>query len=362
MKKITCIIILILIIFVSTHVNAKDFDLNLNLYEIEDDLRDYNIKIEYKELLNYIKNGDFKKVLDVFKTNMIHELTNKYVYDNNIMLRLFLICLLSVVVNLFTDNYNYQLCDKILLYFTLCLLIELYSQMYVECMQSINAMMEFIEISIPVYFGVSMIFYDKIPISVYGFFVCFIHIFQWISTNLIFPLQSFSCVCTVLDGVCDNFNFKHIKKQIVGFVRIVLGIYTTFFILGLKITQTISYSSQNVIITGVQFALSKSIPVVGGFLSETAETLFSSVILLHNSIGVSSVVIILLMSFAPFLLIFAVSMLIKLFSSVLISFGNNKLIETVYGFGECMSELSIILVCCSVTFIIGLAIEFISVR
>ena len=281
---------------------------------------------------------------------------------NNIMLKILAACLISVIINLFSDDYNYNLCDKILMYFALCLLLELYSRMYIECIEVLDNMMSFVKISIPVYFGVSAIFYDKIPVSVYGFFMIFIHIFQWLSANLIFPLQIFSVICTLLDGICSNFNFKRIKKQVISFVRVILGVYTTFFILGLKLTQTFSYSTQNVVLTGVQFALSKSIPVVGGFLSETAETLIASVILIHNSLGISTVLVILIMTFTPFAFIFLISLFIKLICSILNSFGNNKLIDTVYGFGECMCELSIIIVCCSVTFIIGLATEFITVR
>ena len=360
--KLIIICSIFVIVFNMTLAKAeKSNEIKPDISGIEKYLVDNNYKFNYNEILKIVKDGQYKKLVSIFIGSIKDEFENDLVYYKNIMLRLFYICIIFLLFKIFFESKN-EYTDIIMFFFVFGVIIELYFNMYDKCYKTVSGITEFIKATLPVYFGTTTIFTGRIPFSVYAAFVVFIGLFQWLCLLLVFPLQNFSFLCTVLGGIYSGFDFAYLKKQITGIVRIILGAYTTFFILGMKLTQTISYSSQKVILTGIQYTLTNGIPVIGGFLSETAETLFSSLILIHNSVGISAVVIIFMIVFLPFITIFIISLIIKLFCSVLFTIIDSKFIKTVYEFGECICELSVILLCCSVTFIIGLATEFISVR
>lgn len=364
MKNHKFIIVFFVILIVLNLTLAKaetSYKIEPDISGIDQYLTDNKYKFDYEEILNTIKEGHYKKLVSIFIGSIKDEFEYNLVYYKNIMLRLFSVCLIFMFFKIFFESQN-EYTDVIILFFVFGIVIELYLNMYTKCYKTVSGITEFIKATLPVYFGTTTIFTGKLPLSVYGVFVIFIGLFQWLCLVLIFPLQNFSFLCTALGGIYNGFDFAYLKKQITGIVRIILGAYTTFFILGMKLTQTISYSSQKVILTGVQYTLTNGIPVIGGFLSETAETLLSSVILLHNSVGISAVIVVFIIVFLPFITIFSISLIIKLSCSLLFTLFDSKFVKTVYEFGECICELSVVLLCCSVTFIIGLATEFISVR
>ena len=362
MKKIYLIIFLI-IISNTKLVYASDIEnINPDFIDIKQSLSIANKEIDFEKIYENIKKGNVEKAFYILYDEIKIQINSNIINYKNIMLTIFWVCLLSLFINIFSYDLEARTNDTIINYFVSGLLIDIFITMYNTALETVKVIISFVNSSLPVYLAVTSVLSQQIPLSVYTVFIIFVAIFEWLVTYLMFPMISFKFICTILGSIYPDFNVISIKKFISGFIRTVLGFYTTFFVLGLKLTQTITYTNQKLVLTGIQFTVSKGVPVIGGFLSETAEALFSSIILLHNAVGVSCVFVILVIITVPFAVTFIVSLSMKLICTFVSAFSDNNTVNLVNSVGECICDIAIILLCAGVTFIIALSTEFITVR
>ena len=85
--------------------------------------------------------------------------------------------------------------------------------------------------------------------------------------------------------------------------------------------------------------------------------MISSVILLHNSIGVAGILIIITIVFVPFAAILFISAVFKLSGSVFSCVSKSSICSLFIAFSDCLTELAVALICVSVTFVIAVATE-----
>lgn len=122
-----------------------------------------------------------------------------------------------------------------------------------------------------------------------------------IINHLLLPLvYAFLAICCA-DATIDNLGLKKIanliKSTVVGFLTSFLLIFVAY----LTVSGAIAGSADLVAVRTTKLALSRAVPVVGGILSDAAETVLVGAGVLRGSVGVAGMLAVLAICLAPFL-------------------------------------------------------------
>ncbi len=351
-------VVFLLVIIFPYKCNAIQPQLEIDLNPINNYLfgiQSYNI--DFGKLVDLAKQGNFSDALKLITDEFKSAINLIVVNNNKIMFTLLAICFFSCLLKLVHSEKSNNYSELVMVCFVSSLFTNIYIKLYETASQAVISTVGFMQVTLPVFFSVSSVFINKIPVSVYSIFLIFINFFQYLAINIIFPAINILLVLSVSQAIYPQFDICAIKKFILNLIHWLLGLYTTFFIIGVKLTQTVTYGTQRLFLTGIKYAVSRSVPVVGSFLSDTAEAMISSVVLLHNSIGVAGIAIIIIIVFAPFAAILFISAVFRLSGSVFYSVSKSSICNLFVAFSECLTELAVVLICVSVTFVIAVATE-----
>lgn len=170
------------------------------------------------------------------------------------------------------------------------------------------------------------------------------------------PLMTFSAILAVAGNVGD-------KSRISGFVRMIKSI--TKWLMALIITlftginAIYGFTASSLDAVGaktIKFAVGSLVPVVGGFLSDTLDTVASSAGLLKNAVGVSGMIIIVGICIAPVVKIGIMQMLLKLTAAITEPICDKRISGMIWDISEAVTSVFGIVILTSVLFLINICI------
>ena len=123
--------------------------------------------------------------------------------------------------------------------------------------------------------------------------------------------------------------FKSVNKWIIGVSISVFGLFFTL--------QGITAASYDgVMRRAAKYAIGNGVPIVGGFLSGGFDLAVAGGILIKNSLGSMSIVLMLSVLFEPLIMLIAINLLLRLVSAITQPFGEGRIFDF---FGETAENL-----------------------
>ena len=129
----------------------------------------------------------------------------------------------------------------------------------------------------------------------------FLDVLISLSTKLIMPLISIYLAAVVANGVLEKDKLANISKFLKWACTTALTLLVTGFAAYLSMTGLISGKADQMAARLTKTALGTALPVVGGILSDTAETLVAGAGLLRNAIGIFGLFAVTAVCLLPFL-------------------------------------------------------------
>lgn len=120
-------------------------------------------------------------------------------------------------------------------------------------------------------------------------------------SSLLVPLVYAYLAAGVAYAALGNEGLKRVASFTKWLVGILLTMLLMVFVGYLSISGVIAGQTDAVTIKATKFAMSSTIPVVGGILSDAAETVLAGAGILRGTVGVYGMLVILAMCLAPFL-------------------------------------------------------------
>ncbi|MBQ3124886.1 MAG: stage III sporulation protein AE [Clostridia bacterium] len=170
------------------------------------------------------------------------------------------------------------------------------------------------------------------------------------------PLISFSAVLSVAGNVGD-------KNSISGFVRIVKS--STKWIMALVITvftginAIYGFASPALDAVGaktLKFAVGSLVPVVGGFLSDTLDTVAASGAVVKNAVGASGIVMICIICITPIIKLAIMQIMFKLISAITEPITDKRISQMLWDMSEAIVAVFGVVVLTAVMFTINICI------
>ena len=119
--------------------------------------------------------------------------------------------------------------------------------------------------------------------------------------QVLMPLTFAFIAASVAYAAVGNEGLKKLGGCIKWIINTVLGVFLLTFIGYLNISGAISGSADAVTVKAAKFTVSNMVPVVGGILSDAAETVLAGASLLRSAIGVFGMLVVVAICLLPFL-------------------------------------------------------------
>lgn len=172
----------------------------------------------------------------------------------------------------------------------------------------------------------------------------------------IFPLIMLSFALNITDNITDKEKFKSISTLILKLTKWTLIFLITLFTTVLSAQNILSHSFDTVALKGTKFVVANFIPVVGGAISEGAETIGSSLILIKNATGIAGIAGVIVTAFVPVLRIYIVSFTFNILSVVSRTVSNEKIAKVLDSTAGTISMLGASVISIAFLFVVSCAI------
>ncbi len=173
--------------------------------------------------------------------------------------------------------------------------------------------------------------------------------------NVITPLVFLRAVCAMLCAVTNNSSLGEFVGLFSKLHKTLLTFSMSLFAGILGISSFAATSFDSLAARGVKFAVSASVPVVGGSISEAMSSVAESAMLLKNAVGIAGVIMLFAIFMMPLLKIWALSLAFNLTAAFTAPVAEKRTVEVIRNLGDCISMLFSSLACMGTIMIIAIA-------
>lgn len=185
-------------------------------------------------------------------------------------------------------------------------------------------------------------------------FAC-IHVVIYACRECFLPMLMFTAVLSVINSMTARFHVTKLLETCSLFIKWGLGILMTVYIALLSVHGFSSAMQAGALSKTVKYAVSSFIPVVGGVLAESAESVLASMSLIKNAVGITGVLAVFSSAAPPLLNILATSVVFRLCASITEPASDKRIVKLVSGFASAVSLAFSILLAVSAMFVISIA-------
>jgi stage III sporulation protein AE len=177
-----------------------------------------------------------------------------------------------------------------------------------------------------------------------------------IAVKIVFPLILMGCSVSCVNSVLPGEKLKGITDLFKNISSWIIGIVFTVFAGVVAIQGVISGFSDGISIRSIKYALSSSVPVIGGSISESFSMVLLSGYTLKSAAGIMGMIIIAGIIIIPVLNIFAYIILLNFFCAFVQPFSDPFIIKQTKSIIEFLKLIFIVLIGVSVLWFIFLGI------
>lgn len=170
------------------------------------------------------------------------------------------------------------------------------------------------------------------------------------------PLMTFSAVLAVAGNVGDKARISGFVSIIKSVTRWIMAFIITLFTGINAIYGFTSRSLDAVSAKTVKFAVGSLVPVVGGFLSDTLDTVISSASLLKNAVGISGIIIMCGICVLPIIKIGVMQLMLRFVSAIVEPVTDSRISSMLREVSEAVTTVFGMVILTSVLFLINICI------
>ena len=183
-----------------------------------------------------------------------------------------------------------------------------------------------------------------------------IEITQLAVERLFVPLVMASTALHIANNISDTFDAEKLVQLIGKTIKWGLGAMLTLFV-GITGLQGIaSGSADGLTVKVTKFAASNLIPMVGGILAETVETVMNCSVVIKNAIGIVGIIAVVVIAVLPIIKMTACLILFRLCAALIQPIAEKKWVKCISEFGDSVSSTLAMAVTVVVMFVIILTI------
>ena len=292
---------------------------NLDLSDLENFYNE-NVQIgedSFAETLKKLLEGKY----DFSYDNLLKYAFNVVFDDFFKMLPTFLsviaICVLCAIISgLKSSIFNEELSEIIFFVCSLCVILLLFSvvlSVWQSAKKTIKNIAVLCEITTPAILTLMIASGGTVSASVYKPSVLFLsNGIIAVVEKIVFPLVGIMIVFSVINAFSKNVRFNKFADAVGSAIKWIIGISFTVYGLFLTVQGITSASFDGISLKAAKYAISNSVPIVGGYLRDGFDLVVAGSVLIKNAIGITGVVALFFIILSPIVKIVAASVLLKI--------------------------------------------------
>lgn len=170
------------------------------------------------------------------------------------------------------------------------------------------------------------------------------------------PMTMAGAALNVVNNLSEALNTEKLVGFLNGIIKWGLGVMLTLFVGIVGIQGIATGSVDGLAVKMTRFATSNLVPMVGGILAETVETVMNCSVVIKNSVGVVGIVSVILMSAIPVLKIAACLVAFRICAALIQPISDAKCVACVSGLADSTASILAMCVAVVVLFVILLTI------
>ncbi len=347
---ITSIILLISFSLNTTITKANELSDNMNnqlenidLGQLEDflnSIQDKPAEFDFVNNIYLMLNGEYTFSYDDLFTYIIDVFIIDLTDVMPILLGIIAIAILSGILNNLKSNFLRKgTGDLIFFVCFLGVILLLGTQLisfYIKTKNLIETLSKLNQIMSPIILTLMVASGGSVSASVYKPAVSFlsggiINIFL----SVVLPLVAISAIFTVVSNFSQTVKLNKLSDCASSVVKWIIGLSVTSFGLFLTVQGITSASFDGISIRATKYAISNSVPIIGGFLKDGFDLVVAGSVLIKNAIGVISVFALFYIVLSPVLLMAVYSILLKFVAGIIEPFSDSR----IGGLCSCASKM-----------------------
>lgn len=269
-----------------------------------------------KSVLSGNQNFEYNSLFDNIKSSFFNQIKNNLRF----FISLFVIVFLFEIFKSFSNSKYAELSSslKIIFSFLLATTILLFvKSFFVEITSFVDDLFDFAGMLFPILITILSLSGASKSVVVFSSFSTFLlQTGSYLIKFILMPLALSILFLSLFGSVFSKGDFSKLTglfKQI--FKYIIIGFFTIFGLIStINVISTTSHDGINLKLT--KFALKNYIPVLGGYVSEGFDFIYSCSVLIKNAVGVCSIIIIVFKILVPLVTIIVFSLGFKVLSVV----------------------------------------------
>ena len=174
--------------------------------------------------------------------------------------------------------------------------------------------------------------------------------------KLFIPMTMAGAALNVVNNISDSLNTEKLVGLLNSTVRWGMGIMLTLFVGIVGIQGIATGSVDGLAVKVTRFATSNLVPMVGGILAETVETVMNCSVVIKNSVGVVGIISVILVSVTPILKIAACLVVFRICAALIQPISDIKCVTCIGSLADSTASILAMCVAVVVLFIILLTI------
>ena len=319
-------------------------------------------QIEGNDLFNNTVNSATQGKLSIMPQDIIQYITDTFMYEirssKGLILSVFVIALISGMLNSVSrDNKT----SDAAFFVCFCLITIAITKIITITVgygsDVIDEMCTFVTKLAPMlsvllvtsgYTASAAAFYPIFSASVY--FICLI------TEKCILPLIYTSCVVGILDNLSGKIHLNNFNRLIKSLSKWILTGSLTIFTGINAIYGFCAPSVDGVAMKTAKFAVGSMVPVVGGFVADSIDTVISGTRLMKNSVGTAGIIFLLVTCAVPVIKVAAVMLTLRISSALIEPLGDKRHSDMLMEAADAVTTVFAMMIAVAILFIISIAI------
>ena len=186
-----------------------------------------------------------------------------------------------------------------------------------DCISSVNSMRAQMQAVFPVLLTLIATSGGSVSVAVYQPAVLFLsEAVVGIITSAVFPLAGFIFVLNMVGNMSKEIRVKNFSALFAGIIKWTLGITLTAFTVFLTVQGITSATYDGLSFKAAKYAISNSVPIVGGFLGSGFDLVIAGSVLIKNAVGSCGIALLVLVLAAPLIQLIVCNLFLKLAAAV----------------------------------------------
>jgi len=368
MKKM--LVILLIYFFICPKVMANENSIEKAIYK---ESQIANIANDNSQITDIIPNFSFESFIDSIKegnalfepksiiSSFLNLFANEIYININVMLIIVVLSIIWGIITNLRSSYNSKAVSDTAFFAFYSVFLGMIINGLNQCMNLAKMVVSdqviFMKAAVPVYSALIMSTGNvSSAVGMEPIFLYFIQLISSLLEKFVLPLVFWITILNMVNCITEKFSIKKLIEFVKQVIKWGLGILMTLFVGILGMSGFTTSSVDGLGIKTLKFAVGNFVPIVGGLLSDSVNTVIASTTVLKNAMGTAGVIVIILMCAIPLIKMLALMLIYKLTAGIIEPLSDKRVTTMISEAGSAVTFIFLILLTVTIMFILGITI------